>query len=225
MRSGLFFPRQLWHIATTDTTGAIQVNPAGNGVLIDRPLFAQTYLASGAFRTSRLASFIRQLNIYGFKQDSTEQFHMGNGRLATQYVHKSFNFFRPRLDEIKRETNSTGRTRVKKVKTETIHEGKSHPEVTFCQPPAIQQSVDYNFNAQSYQPYPYHQEFWPLSLTGPQEAIPAEMLMEQIDGTSKNQTDMEWLRAYDIQNYEELGPADMLLTIYGSQNEESVSLL
>lgn len=62
------FPQRLVDVMSRDTLGAIVFNRDRNGLIINLPLFDRLYLLTGHFRTRRLPSFIRQLNLYGFKQ-------------------------------------------------------------------------------------------------------------------------------------------------------------
>lgn len=129
------FPQLLWRIAVNDTTGAIQVNQQGDGVQIDRELFDRIYLASGTFRTRRIVSFIRQLHIYGFHQDSSlPPTQQPNGRRVTIYLHKSFNFHRPDWSHVKRETNTTGRTRSRQRHTGGQHSAGWHENIQLTDP-------------------------------------------------------------------------------------------
>ena len=65
------FPKKLWHLLKTCDTGAIKWNDQGNAILINQNRFQDEILESSArnlFKTSNLRSFIRQLNLYGFKK-------------------------------------------------------------------------------------------------------------------------------------------------------------
>lgn len=64
------FPQKLWNLLERDTTGALHWNANGDGLMIDHNLFTSIYLHNGAFKTMRMASFVRQLNLYGFRKVS-----------------------------------------------------------------------------------------------------------------------------------------------------------
>jgi hypothetical protein len=62
------FPRKLWKIVNECDTGAIQWNNGGRSILLDHVKFQEQYLycKNSLFKIKKLASFIRQLNLYGF---------------------------------------------------------------------------------------------------------------------------------------------------------------
>lgn len=68
----LKFPAKLWRIVNSCKTGAIVWEPDGDSIKVDRKKFEEQYLKAGVFfKTANFQSFIRQLNIYGFRKIPT----------------------------------------------------------------------------------------------------------------------------------------------------------
>ncbi|XP_040079406.1 uncharacterized protein LOC115324044 [Ixodes scapularis] len=66
----LHFPQKLWRIINECTSGAISWSVDGKVVVIDYANFQSTYMyeQQEIFKTSNMRSFIRQLNLYGFRK-------------------------------------------------------------------------------------------------------------------------------------------------------------
>lgn len=64
------FPHKLWNIVNDCTSGAIAWSSSGSTILVNSEQFQDQYLTAGAakFKTKNMASFIRQLNLYGFRK-------------------------------------------------------------------------------------------------------------------------------------------------------------
>lgn len=89
------FPTLVWNLVNDDNIGAIYWNESGETFRIKEPLFESQCLASGLlFKTKKISSFIRQLNLYGFRK-------FGKGRhvrtLFSDYQHPYFVRGRPDL--------------------------------------------------------------------------------------------------------------------------------
>ncbi|XP_063812268.1 heat shock factor protein 5 isoform X2 [Pseudophryne corroboree] len=70
------FPAKLWHLVNSPHYQSICWDSSGEGVIVDKPLFESELLrpsdptneASDWFKTTNFSSFIRQLNLYGFRK-------------------------------------------------------------------------------------------------------------------------------------------------------------
>lgn len=94
------FPFVLWRIINQCTSGAIGWSPNGSTILIDLELFEQEYLnvQNGFFKTNKILSFVRQLNIYGFTKvtvNDKRRLKFLNGKKYDQFFHHDFNLHRP----------------------------------------------------------------------------------------------------------------------------------
>ncbi|KAM8982724.1 heat shock factor protein 5-like [Ara ararauna] len=54
------FPAKLWHLVNSPRFGSVRWDAGGEGLLIDQRLFER--------ETTNFASFVRQLNLYGFRK-------------------------------------------------------------------------------------------------------------------------------------------------------------
>ena len=72
------FPWKLWRIVNDCMTGAIGWGEDGKTIVVHKAQFQREYLdpPTKIFKTSNIGSFIRQLNLYGFKkvQPPTRQY-------------------------------------------------------------------------------------------------------------------------------------------------------
>ena len=73
------FPGKLWQLVNSPRFGSVRWDARGEGLLIDQRLFERellgaepagegAVLAAGFFKTRNFPSFIRQLNLYGFRK-------------------------------------------------------------------------------------------------------------------------------------------------------------
>uniref|UniRef100_A0A663ENA1 HSF-type DNA-binding domain-containing protein n=1 Tax=Aquila chrysaetos chrysaetos TaxID=223781 RepID=A0A663ENA1_AQUCH len=62
------FPAKLWQLVNSPRFRSICWDARGEGLLIDQPLFESELLAADFFKTKNFTSFIRQLNLYGFRK-------------------------------------------------------------------------------------------------------------------------------------------------------------
>lgn len=66
----LRFPQKLWKIANECKSGAVTWSPDGKSILLRYSLFKGEFMnmKSEFFKTDNISSFIRQLNLYGFRK-------------------------------------------------------------------------------------------------------------------------------------------------------------
>lgn len=77
-----YFPRILWRIVNECTSDAIKWSSNGTTILIDYEKFQQQYLDTNHFKTNKIISFVRQLNLYGFNKVPS------HSKQSNQYVGK-----------------------------------------------------------------------------------------------------------------------------------------
>ncbi|XP_060912302.1 heat shock factor protein 5 [Labrus mixtus] len=73
------FPAKLWRLVNNPENSAIWWDSHGEGILIDKGLFEKQILSpstipsdnADAFKTTNFSSFVRQLNLYGFRKTDT----------------------------------------------------------------------------------------------------------------------------------------------------------
>lgn len=104
--SRMKFPAKLWRIINSNTSGSIFWSDFGKSITISNALFQREYLdcAHPVFKTKNMTSFVRQLNMYGFRK---VQVHQKNACDDLSKVHKfrnnDFQHGRPDLlDNVKR---------------------------------------------------------------------------------------------------------------------------
>ncbi|KAH9375721.1 hypothetical protein HPB48_017597 [Haemaphysalis longicornis] len=106
------FPKKLWRIVNECKSGAITWSKDGTAVVINYSKFQSDYLDErrGVFKTNCLASFARQLNLYGFRMVAsrfrrTADF-VGNDDL---HVFRHEFFLRDRPDMLSKVVRKPGR--------------------------------------------------------------------------------------------------------------------
>lgn len=64
------FPQKLWNLVNNCTSGAISWSPSGESITLEYNKFKAEFLCgeTAFFKTNNLNSFIRQLNLYGFRK-------------------------------------------------------------------------------------------------------------------------------------------------------------
>ncbi|XP_011494652.1 PREDICTED: heat shock factor protein 2-like [Ceratosolen solmsi marchali] len=109
----LRFPQKLWRIVNECRTGAITWGANGLTVLLSYKSFQEEYLhcENSIFKTTNIASFIRQLNLYGFRKVTSHNRDLCNGTTAFQddiheFLHEHFRS--GRLDLLSRVCRKTG---------------------------------------------------------------------------------------------------------------------
>lgn len=93
----LKFPAKLWRIINRCISGAVSWNSSGTAIVIRRELFEDEFLSvNGHFKTTNFASFVRQLNIYGFRKLITRQRWYERDSIF-EYYHPCFQRGHPEL--------------------------------------------------------------------------------------------------------------------------------
>lgn len=81
------FPTKLFDAVTTCSTGAICWSDDGHSILINYSLFKGDYLNS-LFKTANITSFVRQLNLYGFRKGKDCSAESGSRRGGRRGSHE-----------------------------------------------------------------------------------------------------------------------------------------
>lgn len=91
-RGSYKFPQKLWDLVEDNRENSITWTKDGETILIDFVPFQHRFLnkKSTIFKTTNMASFIRQLNLYGFRK-------VNNQTEIHEYKHPSFKRGRPDL--------------------------------------------------------------------------------------------------------------------------------
>lgn len=120
----LHFPQKLWRIINECTSGAISWSVDGKVVVIDYANFQSSYMyeQQEIFKTSNMRSFIRQLNLYGFRKVSPHDRVMaqyssstrGNTTSSGIHAFRNESFVRGRPDLLRRVTRKAGPPRAKR---------------------------------------------------------------------------------------------------------------
>nr|CAD7569907.1 unnamed protein product [Timema californicum] len=96
------FPIKLWKIINECNTGAIRWSDKGKTILIDYIIFQDEYLGccKSLFKTRNITSFVRQLNLYGFRKVTSHyrdpSCNLQNPNIH-EFLHSYFQFGRPDL--------------------------------------------------------------------------------------------------------------------------------
>ena len=102
MMLSMRFPQKLWKIVNDCKSGAIQWSLNGSTILLDYKKFQEEYLSAKnpIFKTSNITSFIRQLNLYGFRKVTSHNRDPtcnSNNPDIHEFSHENFRSRRPDL--------------------------------------------------------------------------------------------------------------------------------
>jgi len=93
----LKFPAVIWRIVNSCSTGALLWESDGMSIRVDKAKFEDEYLRTQTFfKTKNFQSFIRQLNIYGFRKIPTN-YPKGQDDAVFVYRHDFFRRGHPEL--------------------------------------------------------------------------------------------------------------------------------
>ncbi|CAN8031022.1 unnamed protein product [Ixodes persulcatus] len=118
----LRFPKKLWRIVNECRSGAITWSGDGSAVVIDYSKFQSDYLDNrlDIFKTSNITSFIRQLNLYGFRKVSPQakltpsyELSVAAPKSADVHVFRNDSFVRGRPDLLQGVARKTGALRAR----------------------------------------------------------------------------------------------------------------
>lgn len=86
------FQRKLWDLSNSCKSGSIQWNKAGDGIIFDFASFKKEFLdhTDKFCKSNKIPSFVRQLNLYGFKKVSYPRGSLGNKRDIHEFKHPWF---------------------------------------------------------------------------------------------------------------------------------------
>lgn len=114
----LRFPKKLWKGVNECMSGAISWSSDSTAVVIDYSKFQSSYLDNrlDTFKTNNIPSFIRQLNLYGYRKVSLHyRIFVGNPENADAHVFRNDSFLRGRPDLLQGVTRKTGLLRGRMV--------------------------------------------------------------------------------------------------------------
>ncbi|XP_033114466.1 heat shock transcription factor-like isoform X2 [Anneissia japonica] len=98
--SSTTFPGKLWRLVNNNLFRSIQWSPEGTSIVINSGLFKSEVLSGGeygVFKTTNFTSFVRQLNLYGFRKTNICSKSAGGEAAEIHYFQHTF-FIRNRSD-------------------------------------------------------------------------------------------------------------------------------
>lgn len=118
------FPQKLWHLVNDSGINAIIWNEKGDGIIINKNLIAKDFLHLNGFKATCFASFVRQLNLYGFRK--SQRFDRDKPNIH-HYSHPNFKYNQPELIcHVKRCIKKSTKTVKKKPKQDRSERWREH---------------------------------------------------------------------------------------------------
>ena len=102
------FPRKLWDIINSCESGAISWSTDGESILVNYKQFQEEYLSANTFKTDNIASFIRQLNLYGFRKVASSK--ASTTSISSSLISSVFPQVRSKTQESDENSNSRNNT-------------------------------------------------------------------------------------------------------------------
>lgn len=100
--TSLKFPLKLWTVVNKCRTDAISWDSMGQAIVVKYSKFEEEYLQKGIFKTNKISSFVRQLNLYGFRK----VYRNAHDNKSHVFYHKFFKRDKKSLiSEIKRKSH------------------------------------------------------------------------------------------------------------------------
>ncbi|XP_074598848.1 uncharacterized protein LOC141853412 [Brevipalpus obovatus] len=137
-REATKFPYKLWHLVNNDDEDSCEWCDDGESIVIYRELFAAKYLnkTHGLFKTNNFTSFIRQLNLYGFRKVH-HAFPSYSSTRGTRCIYKNPMFIRGKpelLESIKRKRAESNDVlcEISLLPTNFIDKVRDQIEITEC---------------------------------------------------------------------------------------------
>ena len=104
------FPKKLWQLVNNNAIEAITWNRHGDGIIVNKNLIEKKFLSLNGFKATSSSSFVRQLNLYGFKK--SRRFNRDEPNIH-HYFHPNFKRRQPELLLLLRKCDPRSRPSVK----------------------------------------------------------------------------------------------------------------
>ena len=96
------FPSKLWRLVNNNDIDAIVWNHHGDGIIVNQNLIGEEFFSLNSFKASSASSFVRQLNLYGFKK--SQRFNRYEPNIH-HFFHPNFKRNHPELLPLLRRCN------------------------------------------------------------------------------------------------------------------------
>lgn len=104
------FPGKLWRMVNSCKSGAVSWGQGGRTVIIHQTKFQEEFLqeGNGLFKTANIGSFIRQLNLYGFRKLNVLRYAESGAELREIHEFQSDFFVQGRPELLSRLRRNVG---------------------------------------------------------------------------------------------------------------------